>query len=259
MRFKISCLAVVLALVMSACAGGEASKITTDSTPPSDTSPTLVAPQPTPCVDGPFVIVTDMDSTIRADIRYAGSNNFVGTALDGYLQPIAILTRQAAEALVKVNKQLREQGLGLLIYDAYRPQRAVDHILRWSHQSADTLTRQQFYPHLSKYQIRCQGYISRRSKHAMGSTVDLTIISLATGQPIDMGSGFDMLDPVSNFHAAGLTSQQSQNRQLLRNVMCRNGFYPIEAEWWHFTLCHQPYTRAFDIPVHRDSVALFLR
>lgn len=222
-------------------------------TTPSDTIPSEEVRYKDIPDDSPFVVVTHLDSTIRTDIRYAGHNNFIGRPLNGYLQPVAILTRPAAQALVQANAELRQQGLALLIYDAYRPQRAVAQIMQWAYNDADTLMRSAYYPTLSKYQIRIQGYISKHSRHAMGSTVDLTIISLADGTPLDMGSTFDLFDPISHFRTSLITTQQQANRQLLRTVMSHHGFYPIEAEWWHFTLRHQPYTHAFDFPVHADS------
>lgn len=212
-------------------------------------SPIQVIPE-----DSRFVVVTMLDTTILTDIRYAGNDNFVGRPLNGYLQPLAILTRQAGEALARANAELRNQGLVLLIYDAYRPQRAVDDIMQWSHNTQDTLMRSRYYPHITKLQIRQQGFVSKRSKHAMGSTVDLTIADLGTGKPLDMGSHFDLFEPVSHYGAAGLSAEQMANRKLLRSTMSRYGFYPIEAEWWHFTLRHQPYSTPFNFPVHIDSV-----
>lgn len=215
--------------------------------------------QPADTLDDPrFVIVTQLDSTIRTDIRYATSNNFIGRPLQGYHRPLAILTRQAAEALARANAELRHQGLVFLIYDAYRPQRAVDDILQWSRNSADTLMRQQYYPRLTKLQIRQQGYISKHSKHTMGSTVDLTLFDLATQQPVDMGSPFDLFDPISHYSSPLITPQQQANRRLLRTIMSRHGFYPIECEWWHFTLRRQPYTQSFDFEIGQphNSIAL---
>lgn len=205
-----------------------------------------------------FVIVTDLDSTILADIRYASSNNFLGRPMDGYLQPLAILSRPAAEALARANALLKQQGLCLKIYDAYRPQRAVNQIVDWAYNSSDTIMKSVYYPQLTKYQIRKQGYISRRSKHSMGSTVDLTLADLLTGQELDMGSPFDLFAPISHFDSPQITSEQRANRRLLRNTMQNAGFYPIECEWWHFTLRHQPYSRMFDFPVHADSARIFV-
>lgn len=220
----------------------------------AETADTLSHPQPPDTLADPrFVIVTQLDTTIRTDIRYATSNNFIGRPLQGYHRPLAILTRQAAEALVRANAELRQQGLVILIYDAYRPQRAVDDILQWSHNSADTLMRQQYYPSLTKLQIRQQGYISKHSKHAMGSTVDLTLFDLATQQPVDMGSPFDLFDPISHYASPRITPQQQANRRKLRTIMSRHGFYPIECEWWHFTLRHQPYTQPFDFEIGQPN------
>lgn len=249
--------AIALCLAILGCSRPDTQNIEAeqDTQPVCEEFDTL-AHEPVPD-DTPFVIVTDLDSTILTDIRYATGYNFVGKPLDGYLQPIAILSRKAAQALVEANKELKQKGLTILIYDAYRPQRAVDHIYRWSKNSSDTLTRSIFYPHISKHEIRCQGYISKRSKHAMGSTVDLTLCDIYTHEPLDMGSPFDLLDPVSNFSTNKITPEQRANRVLLRTTMSRHGFYPIEGEWWHFTLRKQPFDHSFDFPVHADSARLF--
>lgn len=217
--------------------------------------PDIAVEQPLPERDSnsPFVVVTDLDPTILVDLRYCRADNFVGTPLDGYLQPVAILTRQAAQALVEVSHDLKADSLLIRIHDAYRPHRAVEHICRWAADPTDTATRSSYYPNISKQDIRWKGYISRRSKHSMGSTVDLTLVDARTGEELDMGTPIDYLDPRSNYSSPETTPEQRTNRQRLRKVMTRHGFSPIEAEWWHFTLRNQPYTQSFDFPVHADS------
>lgn len=249
---------LVVLLLLTACVPApELNDTTVDDTIPVESeSESKTEPRIVPS-DSPFVVVTDLDPTILTNIRYAGHDNFMGRPFDGYLQPVAILTRQAAEALVKANAELSTKGIGILIYDAYRPKRAVDDIMQWAYNPADTLTKSNYYPTLTKLQIRQQGYISKHSRHSMGSTVDLTLIQLDTQEPLDMGSPFDLFSDISHFRTKQITAQQQANRQLLRTIMSRHGFYPIEAEWWHFTLRHQPYAQAFDFPVHADSAYNF--
>lgn len=184
------------------------------------------------------------------DIRYFGTNNFVGRPIDGYEAPVCILTLEAALALQRVQKSLEPFGLGIKIFDCYRPQRAVDHFVRWAADPDDTLRKADFYPEVDKSRLFELGYIAERSGHTRGSTVDLTLIDKATGEELDMGSPFDFFGPISWPHNMALTGQQRANRALLRSVMVAHGFKPYEWEWWHFTLVDEPYPDTyFDFPV----------
>ncbi len=197
-----------------------------------------------------FVYVDQVIPTIRLEMRYAGSHNFVGRPIDGYLRPKAILTREAAAALKQVQEELKPFGLGLKIFDAYRPQRAVDDFYRWSLDVKDTKTKGEFYPHLSKEKLFADGYILKKSSHSRGSTVDLTIVSLADGRELDMGTVFDYFGKESWPDYPGGSPGQRAQRLLLRVLMQKHGFAPYFAEWWHFTLKNEPHPQTyFNFPV----------
>lgn len=179
---------------------------------------------------------------VRYDIRYITENNFLGCPVDGYRDTVAILTHEALEALQAVAGDLREQGYGLIIFDAYRPQKAVDHFVRWAQDLQDTLTRQTYYPDLQKdILMKDDLYIARRSSHSRGSTVDLSLYNLKSGEALDMGSPFDFFGPVSNHGTELIKPQQSANRAILRDAMLRHGFRLYDMEWWHYTFDKEPF------------------
>ncbi len=197
-----------------------------------------------------FVYVTDVVTDVLLDIRYYSSYNFIGTRIDGYKAPAAILTEEAAGALKKAGDELRTQGYILKIYDAYRPQAAVDHFVRWAKDTADTKMKAIFYPDVKKSNLFKQGYIATKSGHSRGSTVDLTLVDIKTGKELDMGSPFDLFGPISHHGAGGITPEQAKNRELLKNAMVANGFKFYKEEWWHYTLVNEPYPKTFfDFPV----------
>jgi len=198
-----------------------------------------------------FVMVTDVIPDAILEMRYYSTFNFVGERIDGYESPVALLTEEAATALKNVNNDLMKQGYRIKIYDAYRPQAAVDHFRSWAKDLDDTEMKEYFYPELDKSVLFKQGYIASKSGHSRGSTVDLTIVDMKTGIDVDMGSGFDYFGEVSHPNAAaGLTQEQINNRKILREAMIRHGFRPISTEWWHFTLNNEPYPDTyFDFPV----------
>lgn len=200
-----------------------------------------------------FVYVEDVIPNIRIEIRYSTDNNFVGRPIDGYVKPRCILTKEAALALWKVQEELNRSGLGLKIYDAYRPQRAVDDFVRWGSNLNDTRMKDVYYPKVEKKDLFNKGYISKRSSHSRGSTVDLTIVSLrgsgGNGE-IDMGSKFDFFSPKSWSNYTSIGPGQRAHRLLLQVSMNRYGFQGYEKEWWHFTLKKEPYPNTyFDFPV----------
>ncbi len=212
-----------------------------------------VAARPAPADDAMpqgFVHVDEVIPDLRVNLRYRGSDNFMGRPVDGYEGERLILTRAAADALAEVQAQLRAHGLSLLVYDGYRPQRAVDHFVRWAKDLDDQVNKAAYYPDVSKSTLFEQGYIADRSGHTRGSTMDLTIVEAATGTPLDMGTPWDHFGPESWPSYTGLTAQQRANRLLLRSLMLENGFTPYEQEWWHFTLANEPYPDTyFDFPV----------
>ena len=192
-----------------------------------------------------FVYVQDHIPTIEVDLVYSGSRNFVGKRIDGYVGPRAILTEKATRALKKVQADLEERGLGLKIFDAYRPKRAVRHFYRWSKDVGDTRTKSKYYPDIDKRNLFRAGYIAKRSGHSRGSTIDLTVINLASGKELDMGSPFDFFGKISWYKSDRVTPKQRANRKILHNAMRKHGFKPYYMEWWHFTLRKEPFPRTY--------------
>ena len=200
-----------------------------------------------------FVYLTDIAPSILQDIRYATDNNFIGKPLPGYKDPICILTEPTADALVKVQQELNQQGLGLKVFDGYRPQTSVNEFIRWSKDAPDQKMKAVYYPNVNKADFFKLGYIKKKSGHTRGSTVDLTIIDLKTNQELDMGTPFDFMDELSHPLSQGVTLKQYLNRQLLNNMMSRHGFIPLkqqDTEWWHFTLKNELFPDTyFNFPV----------
>ncbi|MGC9456586.1 MAG: M15 family metallopeptidase [Halothiobacillaceae bacterium] len=187
---------------------------------------------------------------IVCDLRYLSADNFVGAPVDGYRANRCLLTVQAAEALALVDRRLAPMGLGLRVFDAYRPQRAVDHFVRWAKDVEDTATQTEYYPEIDKTRLFPEGYIAERSSHSRGSTVDLTLVDRQSGESLDMGTDFDFFGPQSWPRSQAVSAQQRANRLLLRALMMEAGFEPYEQEWWHFTLRDEPCPdRYFDRPV----------
>ncbi len=198
-----------------------------------------------------FVSVSRLIPDAVIDMRYFTDYNFVGEVIDGYEANCALLTYEAALALQAAGEEFRSQGLLLKVFDAYRPQSAVDHFYSWSLDMTDTKMKSEFYPDIEKSQLYSQGYIAYRSGHSRGSTIDLTLVDMATGQELDMGGKFDFFDESSSYYYSNdLSSDQVANRQLLRSVMTSHGFTAYDAEWWHFSLSDEPYPYTyFDFPV----------
>ncbi len=191
-----------------------------------------------------FVYIDAQIPDILLDLKYCTAHNFVGERVDGYLQPRGILVREAAVALGQVQAELGTHSLALKIFDAYRPQQAVDHFQRWATDLSDTRMKAEFYPQVDKQMLFQEGYLARQSSHSRGSTADLTIIPLPSpsdAAELDMGSRFDFFGPQSWPGYAGLTPQQRANRMLLHGLMKRHGFTPHPLEWWHFTLRDEPF------------------
>ncbi|MFD2823241.1 M15 family metallopeptidase [Lacinutrix iliipiscaria] len=197
-----------------------------------------------------FVYVEDEILDIQLEMRYCLNNNFVGQPIDGYHAEVCILTKEATHALKKVQEALKKQNLGLKIFDAYRPQRAVNHFSKWAKNVNDTLMKQEFYPEVDKRNLFNEGYIASRSRHSSGSTLDLTIVDLLTGEELDMGTPYDYFGKASWLLHEALTETQKSNRMLLHNTMIKFGFRHYPQEWWHFTLRGEPFkNQYFDFPV----------
>ena len=202
-----------------------------------------------------FVVLTDIDPDVILEIRYYSTYNFVGDRIDGYEQPTALLTKEAATALKGVSDDLAKKGYRLKIYDAYRPQKAVNHFERWANDTNDDRMREYFYPELDKSVLFDKGYIANYSGHSRGSTVDLTLFDMKTGKEVDVGGRFDYFGERSHPDYKNITDQQYKNRMILREAMMDHGFKPLDEEWWHFTLENEPYPDTyFTFPVNESSV-----
>ncbi len=203
-----------------------------------------------------FVMLSDVCPDIIQEIRYFSSYNFIGERIDGYEQPVALLSREAAESLRSACDALRDRGYMLKVFDAYRPQRAVDHFARWAEDASDTRMKRYFYPDVDKSRLFELGFIAKHSGHSRGSTVDVTLFDMARGGDADMGGPFDWFGPLSHSdRRQGLTRDQADRRMLLRQAMETAGFRPIQSEWWHFTLKQEPWPDTyFTFPVSEESL-----
>ncbi len=203
-----------------------------------------------------FVSLAEAVPDVILEIRYYSTYNFVGDRIDGYEEPCALMTKEAAAALKEAASDAESKGYMLKIYDAYRPQTAVNNFIEWAEDVDDTRMKEYFYPELDKSVLFDQGYIADKSGHSRGSTVDLTLFDMDTGKELDMGGTFDYFGELSHPDYTGeLTQEQIQNRNALRDIMLENGFKPLDTEWWHFTLADEPYPDTyFDFPVSDESV-----
>lgn len=227
---------------------------------------------------GAFVALRDVAPGVIEEMRYYGRHNFVGRRIRGYREPLCILTREAAEAVAVVQRELKRRGLGLKVYDCYRPQRAVDHFVEWAKDLGDVKMRREFYPRVPKNRLFADGYIAAKSGHSRGSTLDLTIVRRAwpttvkrparrlvpcfaprvrrsPDSSIDMGTGFDCFDRRSHTLNPAIEGPARRNRLLLKRLMNRAGFKNLSEEWWHYTLRREPFSDTFfDFPVTRRSL-----
>jgi zinc D-Ala-D-Ala dipeptidase len=207
------------------------------------------APAQPPLPSG-FVDAAAVVDGLAVDMRYFSNNNFVGERIDGYEHARCVLSAQAAFALAAAQKNLAARGLGLKVFDCYRPQRAVAHFVHWAQKVDDVRRKSQFYPDVDKRDLFKDGYISERSGHSRGSTVDLTLVRRADGREFDMGSPFDFFSPKSWPTDRGVSPEAQRNRALLAEAMTAGGFRPYDKEWWHFTLANEPFPETyFDFPV----------
>ncbi|KOX05108.1 D-alanyl-D-alanine dipeptidase [Streptomyces sp. NRRL B-1140] len=244
----------------------------------------LASTAPAPAATDPkapkdFVALSSVDPTILQEMRYVTPHNFVGERVDGYKQPLCILTRPAAEALRKAQRKLLRQGYTLKVYDCYRPQRAVNHFVRWAEDLDEQTTKGEFYPNVDKARLFADGYIAAKSGHSRGSTLDVTLVRLPAkparpyhpGEPlvpcfapqgvrfpdnsIDMGTGFDCFDTLSHTLDPRIQGRQRANRLLLKDTLEGLGFVNLSEEWWHYTFKPEAYPDTyFDFPVARKSL-----
>lgn len=202
-----------------------------------------------------FVLLSDYVPQIIQEIRYYSTYNFIGERIDGYEEPCAVLTKEAARALKTVANEMIVQGYRLKVFDAYRPVCAVTQFILWGIEDQDIRMKPYFYPDLEKQDLFGKGYIAKRSGHSRGSAVDLTLFDMRSGKEVDMGSPFDLFSEVSHPDYRGVTQEQYENRMLLRKAMLRGGFAPIDCEWWHFALVDEPYPDTyFTFPVSTDCL-----
>ncbi len=195
-----------------------------------------------------FSYVRDSIPDIVIEMRYCGDNNFIGQPIEGYNEAVCIASNEAISALKNVQQELNTKGYGLKIFDAYRPQKAVDQFVRWARKLDDTLMKQQYYPEVKKRHLFKEGYISSRSGHSRGSTVDLTLVYLEgkhKGKEVDMGSPYDFFGKISWPASDLINEKEKKHRTLLRDAMLRHGFRPLYTEWWHFTLRNEPYPNTY--------------
>lgn len=197
-----------------------------------------------------FIDASTVVPGLVVEMRYAGAHNFVGRQVDGYETPVCLLTRQAVAALISVQAELRARGQGLKVFDCYRPARAVADFAAWARDLSDQRTKAEFYPNVDKRRLFELGYIAERSGHSRGSTFDVTVLDLATGAELDMGTAFDLFDPRSWPTDESVSPGARANRLALQRVMIAHGFRSLREEWWHFTLVDEPYPETyFDFPV----------
>ncbi len=201
-------------------------------------------------MNGEFVFVDEHVSGIHWDARYATWNNFTGKPVDGYVANRIVGTRALCTALARAREEAAALGFGLLLWDGYRPQRAVDSFLRWSRQPEDGRTKLRHYPNIERADMIENGYVAARSGHSRGSTVDLTLFHLSSGELAPMGGDHDLMDAISHHGAEGVAQLDARNRHQLRSIMETSGFSPYECEWWHYTLEDEPYPDMyFDFPI----------
>lgn len=199
---------------------------------------------------GGFVDAQSVVPGLMVEMRYAGAHNFVGRPIDGYDAPVCLLTAQTAQALAGVQRELAASGRGLKVFDCYRPARAVADFAAWARDLGDQRMKAEFYPNVDKTRLFELGYIAERSGHSRGSTLDLTIVSLATGAELDMGTAYDLFDPRSWPSDESVSAAARENRLALQRAMVAHGFRPLREEWWHFTLEGEPFPEMyFDFPV----------
>ena len=246
--------AIALALALSGCAQGGAASSSAQPAADNGSSSTASVSE-TVGADGvklssdasDFVLLSDAVPDAILEIRYYSTYNFVDNRIDGYEEPVALMTKEAATALKEVSDELVAKGYRLKIYDAYRPQKAVTNFVEWAKDASDTRMKQYFYPELEKDVLFPQGYIAEHSGHSRGSTVDLTLFDMATEKEVDMGGTFDYFGELSHPDYTGITE--------VRDAMLAHGFAPLAEEWWHFTLANEPYADTyFTFPVNSESV-----
>lgn len=194
---------------------------------------------------GGFVEIRELIPDAKVELRYFSTNNFIGDTIDGYRANKLYISIEASKAFLAAQKKFKILGYGLKFFDAYRPQKAVNHFVRWAKVLEDTTMKSIFYPKVRKSDLFQKGYIASKSGHSRGSTADLTIINLKTGEEVDMGSSFDLFDPISNHNSPLISVVQLKRRNLLKSVLIGSGFKSYSKEWWHYSLLDEPYPNTY--------------
>ena len=237
--------AVLLAWIVLACAGCASVPTSPTASPPELSTARSFA-------EAGLVDIRTLVPDISEQIRYAGSENFVGAPVEGYGAARCYLRESAAQALQRVELSLRQEGFRLRLFDCYRPARAVRHFVRWAADLQDQRTKARYYPNLDKTQL-LGDYIAPVSGHSRGATLDLTLLDCrgTDGQcaPLDMGTEFDFFDPRANTDSPQITPVQRENRQRLLRAMAQQGFNNYPQEWWHYTLASHDSKAIYDIPI----------
>lgn len=255
MKFKLKATILAAVFMLAVFTGCSADK-TSDADKAKNAGKTPAAEEYVLSDDSSdFVVLSEAVPDVILEIRYYSTYNFVGDRIDGYEQPTALMTKEGAAALKKVSDEVKKKGYRLKVYDAYRPQKAVDHFVKWSKDAKDAKMKKYFYPDLEKDVLFPKGYIAEHSGHSRGSTVDLTLFDMKTEKEVDMGGTFDFFGRQSHPDYKKISKKQYKNRMILRKAMLNNGFKPIDTEWWHFTLKEEPYPNTyFTFPVNYSSV-----
>ncbi|MDR2163563.1 MAG: D-Ala-D-Ala dipeptidase VanX [Clostridiales Family XIII bacterium] len=188
-----------------------------------------------------FVYIDEAIPGVRWDAKYATWDNFTGAPVTGYAVNRIVGTRQMSSALRDAKRKAEELGYGLLLWDGYRPQRAVDHFLRWAERAENGVTKPRHYPNIDRKSMLSQGYIAAKSGHSRGSAIDLTLYRPDTGEMLQVGGHFDLMDRISHHGADGIAAEEAENREILKTLMEGCGFEPYEREWWHYTLIDEPF------------------
>lgn len=251
---RLAALLLAGAMLLSGCASSKGDDRSSSAADDSSTGTESVSKVSTSADDpSGFVLLSEAVPDAILEIRYYSTYNFVGDRIDGYEEPLAFLTIEAAGALKEVSDDLKEQGYRLKIFDAYRPQMAVTNFMEWAKDVDDTRMKEYFYPELDKSVLFDQGYIAEKSGHSRGSTVDLTLFDMRTEKEVDMGGTFDYFGELSHPDYKEITDEQYANRMILRDAMLAHGFKPLEEEWWHFTLENEPYPDTyFTFPINSE-------
>ena len=202
-----------------------------------------------------FVIVNDVVPDVLLELRYFTSFNFAGARIDGYEEPVALLTKEAAEKLKIASEKFKEKDLIIKIWDTYRPRRAVEHFVRWRNDENDDKMKEYFFPDLTKKEVFEQGFIAEKSGHSRGSTIDMTLVYKKNGTALDFGTGFDFFGERAHTNSTLVTEEQKNNRDYLKTIMEESGFVNLPEEWWHYTLKDEPFPETyFNFPVNATLI-----